>query len=67
MTEEEIIQIILELSAREIYGDDVTQYLASLEEAEAGKGFPRWVLWTAIPVGLILIFLVLWNRREKKK
>ena len=66
ITESDIIQIILDLSASKIDEDAVTGYITLQEEAEAGKGFPGWILWITIPVGLILILIIL-SRRKKKK
>ena len=67
LAESDITQILLDLAATETNEVAVSEYLTQLEEAKDGKGFPCWILWIVIPVGLILIWLILWKRKKKEK
>ena len=67
LKESEITDLFLDLAAAEIDEAAITRYLGLQEEEKAGKGFPTWSLWIIIPAGLILIWLILWSRKKKKK
>ncbi len=65
--ESEITQVFLDLAAAEIDEEAIATYIDQQEKEKTGKGFPGWILWLAIPAGLILIWFILWSRRKKKE
>lgn len=65
--ESDITDLFLDLAAAEIDEAAINRYFDLQEKEKTGKGFPCWILWIAIPAGLILIWLILWSRRKKKE
>jgi len=65
--ESDINDLFLDLAAAEIDEAAISRYFDLQEKEKPGKGFPGWILWIAIPAGLILIWLILWSRRKKKE